>query len=93
MSKAEIIDLLEYRRKKEEIELQRLKSEVEYLVSQCPVFPEPYTYNLETSISDLSTLGGLSTSWELGRSYYDYDERDYPYEFEYNINPGSGDES
>ena len=86
---AEIINLLEYRRQKEEAELKRLKSEVEYLISKYPVLPAPYMPPVDV---DLPLFEGLSTSWGPERSYYDYDERDYSYEYGY-IDPGSGDES
>ena len=87
---AEIIDLLEYRRQKEETELKRLKSEVEYLVSKYPVIPEPYVYPLDDPLN-LFSVDALSVSWGLDHSYYDYDERDYSHEFEY-IDLGLGDE-
>lgn len=89
---AEIINLLEYRRQKEEIELKRLKSEVEHLVSKYPVLPEPYVYHSDSDTDVLTLFENLSVNWGLGRSYYDYDERDYSCEYEY-TDPGLGDES
>ena len=84
---AEIINLLEYKRKKEEaelVELKRLQLEVEDILAKCPVFPEPYTYNLDTDAynANLSLFDNFNITYTSGRPY-GYDERDYQCEYEY----------
>ena len=74
----EIIDLLEYKRKKDEMALKQLQQEVDAITAKYPVFPEPYYVN---TISELDVISlPVFERWDTSR--FSYDERDDLYEYE-----------